>query len=145
MELIERINQRVEKIYEIFTEIKIMKNESKTQMEKLIDLVIKEIESLKKSQKPPAAPLVLENGISDIQYEAENVIVSDDKKSNIVNVLSDIKTISDGFDAYYGLLLSSIIMTTVGFIVNLALEVYTFNIDTVLCRKVYDPGGKTLY
>ena len=145
MELFEKINQRVEKIYEIFTEIKIMNNEFKTQMEKLIDLVIKEVESLQKSQTPPAAPLVLENGISDIQYEAENVIVIDDKESNIVNVLSDIKTIFDGFDTYYGLLLSSNIMTTMGFIVNLALEVYTFNIDIVLCRKVYDPGGKILY
>ena len=145
MELIERINQRMEKINMIFTEMEIMNNEYKTQMEKLIDLVIKEVESLKKSQKPPAAPLVLENGISDIQYEAENVIVTDDKKSNIVNVLSDIKTISDGFDTYSGLLLSSNIMTTMGFIVNLALEVYTFNIDIVLCRKVYDPGGKILY
>ena len=138
MELIERINQRVEKIYEIFTEIKIMKNESKTQMEKLIDLVIKEIESLKKSQKPPAAPLVLENDGYDIQYKAENV------RSNIVNILSDIKTISDGFDTYSGLLLSSNIMTTMGFIVNLALEVYTFNMDIVLFRRVYDPGGKIL-
>ena len=145
MELFERINQRMEKINTIFTEIKIMKNESKTQMEKLIDLVIKEVESLQKSQTPPAAPLVLENGISDIQYEAENVIVIDDKESNIVNVLSDIKTIFDGFDTYYGLLLSSNIITTMGFIVNLALEVYTFNIDIVFCRKVYDPGGKILY
>ena len=93
MELIEKINQRVEKINMIFTEMEIMNNEYKTQMEKLIDLVIKEVESLKNSQKPLAAPLVLENGISDIQYEAENVIVTDDKKSNIVNVLSDIKTI----------------------------------------------------
>jgi hypothetical protein len=58
--------------------------------------------------------------------------------------LSDIKTISDGFDAYSGLLLSSNIITTMGFIVNLALEVYTFNIYIVLCRKVYDPGGKIL-
>jgi len=145
MELVERINQRMEKINMIFTEMEIMNNEYKTQMEKLIDLVIKEVESLKKSQKPPAAPLVLENGISDIQYEAENVIVTDDKKSNIVNVLSDIKTISDGFDTYSGLLLSSNIMTTMGFIVNLALEVYTFNIDIVLSRRVYDPGGKVLY
>jgi len=32
-----------------------------------------------------------------------------------------------------------------GFIVNLALEVYTFNIDIVLSRRVYDPGGKVLY
>ena len=131
MELIERINQRMEKINMIF--------------EKLIDLVICEDESLKKSQNPPAAPLVLENVISDIhQYEAGNVIVTDDKRSNIVDVLSDIKTISDGFDAYSGLLLSSNIMTTMGFIVNLALEVYTFNIDIVFCRKVYDPGGKIL-
>ena len=131
MELIERINQRMEKINMIF--------------EKLIDLVIKEVESLKRSQKPLSAPLVLENGISDIQYDAGNVIVTDDKRSNIVDVLSDIKTISDGFDAYSGLLLSSNIMTTMGFIVNLALEVYTFNIDIVFCRKVYDPGGKILY
>ena len=144
MELVERINQRMEKINMIFTEMEIMNNEYKTQMEKLIDLVIKEIESLKKSQKPPAAPLVLENGISDIQYEAENVIVTDDKRSNIVNILSDIKTISDGFDTYSGLLLSSNIMTTMSFFVNLALEVYTFNIDIVFCRKVYDPGGKIL-
>ncbi len=43
--------------------------------------------------------------LSDIQYEAENVIVTDDKRSNIVDVLSDIKTISDGFDTYSGLLL----------------------------------------
>ena len=63
----------------------------------------------------------------------------------MVNVLSDIKTISDAFDTYCGLLLSSIIMTTVDFIVNLALEVYTFNIDIVLSRRVYDPGGKVLY
>ena len=145
MELIEKINQRVEKIYEIFTEIKIMKNGSKTQMEKLIDLVIKEIGSLKKSHKLPAAPLVLENDGYDIQHKAENVIVIDVKRSNIVNILSDIKTISDGFDAYSRLLLSSHIMTTMGFIVSLALEVYTFNIDIVLCRKVYDPGGKILY
>ena len=145
MELIEKINQRVEKIYEIFTEIKIMKNESKTQMEKLIDLVIKELESLKQSQNHPVTPLVLENDEYDIQYEAENVIVTDDKRSNIVNVLSDIKTISDGFDIYSGLLLSPNIMTTQGFIVDLALEVYTFNIDIVLCRRVYDPGGKILY
>jgi hypothetical protein len=59
--------------------------------------------------------------------------------------LSDIKTISDGFDAYSGLLLSSNIMTTMGFIVNLALEVYTFKIDFVLPRRFYDPGGKVLY
>ena len=131
MELIERINQRMEKINMIF--------------EKLADLVIKEVESLKRSQKPLSAPLVLENGISDIQYEAGNVIVTDDKRSNIVDVLSDIKTISDGFNTYYGLLLSSNIMTTMGFIVNLALEVYTFNIDIILCRRVYDPGGKVLY
>jgi hypothetical protein len=144
MELVERINQRMEKINMIFTEMEIMNNEFKTQMEKLIDLVIKEVESLKRSQKPPAAPLVLENDEYDIQYEAENVIVTDDKRSNIVNVLSDIKTISDGFDTYYGLLLSSNIITTMDFIVNLALEVYTFNIDIVLCRKVYDPGGKIL-
>jgi len=50
MELIERINQRMEKINMIF--------------EKLIDLVIKEVESLKKSQNPPAVPLVLGNGVS---------------------------------------------------------------------------------
>jgi len=145
MELFERINRRMEKINTIFTEMEIMNNEFKTQMEKLIDLVIKEIESLKKSQKPPAAPLVLENGISDIQHNAENVIVIDVKRSNIVNILSDIKTISDGFDTYSGFLLSSNIMTTMGFIVNLALEVYTFNIDIVLSRRVYDPGGKILY
>jgi len=138
MELVERINQRMEKINMIFTEMEIMNNEYKTQMEKLIDLVIKEVESLKKSQKPPAAPLVLENDGYDIQHKAENV------RSNIVNILSDIKTISDGFDTYSGLLLSSNIMTTMGFIVNLALEVYAFNIDIVLCRKVYDPGGKIL-
>jgi hypothetical protein len=145
MELVEKINQRMENVNMIFTEIKTLNNEFKTQMEKLIELVIKEVESLKRSQKPPSAPLVLENGISDIQYEAENVIVTDDKRSNIVNILSDIKTISDGFDTYYGRLLSSNIITTMGFIVNLALEVYTFNIDIVLCRKVYDPGGKILY
>ena len=51
MELVERINQRMEKINMIFTEMEIMNNEYKTQMEKLIDLVIKEVESLKKSQK----------------------------------------------------------------------------------------------
>ena len=144
MELVEKINQRMEKINTIFTEIEIMKNESKTQMEKLIDLVIKELESLKKSQNSPAAPLVLENDGYDIQYEAENVIVTDDKRSNVVKVLSDSKTTIDGFDAYSGLLLSSHIMTTMGFIVNLALEVYTFNIYIVLCRRIYDPGGKIL-
>ena len=125
--------------------MEIMNNEYKTQMEKLIDLVIKEVESLKKSQKPLSAPLVLENDIYDIQYEAENVIVIDDKKSNIVNDLGYTQTISDGFDAFSGLLLSSIIITTMGFIVNLTLEVYTFNIDIVFCRRVYDPGGKILY
>ena len=69
-----------------------MKNESKTQMEKLIDLVIKEIESLKKSQNSPAAPLVLEHDEYDIQYGEENVIVTDDKRSNIVNDLSYTQT-----------------------------------------------------
>ena len=91
-----------------------------------------------------ARPTLTEVKGFDIQYEAENVIVFYNKWSNIVNVLSDIKTISDGFDAYYGLLLPSNIMTTMGFIVNLALAVYTFNVDIVLSRKVYDPGGKIL-
>ena len=145
MELIERINHRMEKVNMIFIEMKIINNEFKTHLDKLYDLVIKEVEFLKRSQKPPVTPLVLENDGYDIQYEAENVIVTDDKRSNMVNVLSDIKTISDAFDTYSGLLLSSNIMTTIYFIVNLALEVHTFNIDIVLSRRVYDPGGKILY
>ena len=75
--------------------------------------VIKEVESLMKSQKSHAAlpvlkKLVAENNGSDIQCRAENVIVVDDnKRSNIVNVLSDIPTISvalkdNGFDIQCG-------------------------------------------
>ena len=146
----ERTVQRMENINRIFTEMQIINNEYAERMEKHIDSLIKVVESLKKSQKssatvPPVlekAPLVLENNGSDIQCRVENVIVVDDNnRSTILNVLSGIKTISGAFDTSSWLLLSSIIMTTVVFIFNLAFEVYTFNTVILFCRRVYDPGG----
>ena len=132
----ERINQSIQSI-----------NQSFTRIEKLMDSFIKGVESLlMKSQNSPAAPLVLASNGSDIPCREENVIVIDNhKRSNMVNVLSDIKTIPVAFDTSSGLLLSSIIVTTVVFNVNLAFEIRSFNIDILLCRRVYDPGGNVQY
>ena len=132
MERMERINQSIQSI-----------NQSFTRIEKLMDSFIKEVGSLlMKSQNSPAVPLVLENNASDIPCREEDVIVIDnDKMSNMVEVLRDIKTIPVTFETSSGLLLSSIIMTTVFFIFNLAFEVYSFNIVILFCRRVYDPGG----
>ena len=128
----ERINQSIQGI-----------NQSFTRIEKLMDSFIKEVGSLlMKSQNSPAVLLVLENNASDIPCREEDVIVIDNnKRSNMVSVLSDIKTISVVFNTYPWFLSPSTIMTTVDFIVNLAFEIHTFNIDILLCRRVYDPGG----
>jgi hypothetical protein len=31
------------------------------------------------------------------------------------------------------------------FIVNMIFEVYTFNMEIPLCRRIYDPGGAHIY
>jgi hypothetical protein len=142
--MLERLERLSTKMMEFSSFLDSAENAIISDINKVISKINELQEFFLKGQNS-ARPTLTEVKGFDIQYEAENVIVFYNKWSNIVNVLSDIKTISDGFDAYYGLLLPSNIMTTMGFIVNLALEVYTFNIDIVLCRKVYDPGGKILY
>ena len=141
--MLERLEGLSTKMMEFSSFLDSTENSVMSYIDKVISKINELQESLIKCQTS-ASPTLTEIKGSDIQYEAENVIVTDDKRSNIINVLSDIKTTSDDFDTYYGLLLSSNLMTTMGFIVNLAVEVYTFNIDIVLCRKVYDPGGKIL-
>jgi len=141
--MLERLEGLSTKMMEFSSFLDSAENAMISEINKVISKINELQESFLKGQNS-ARPTLTEVKGFDIQYEAENVIVFYNKWSNIVNVLSDIKTISDGFDAYYGLLLPSNIMTTMGFIVNLALEVYTFNIDIVFCRKVYDPGGKIL-
>ena len=128
----ERINRSIQSI-----------NQSFNRMEKLMDSFILEVGSLlMKSQNSPAVLLVLESNKFDIPCREENVIIIDNnKRSNIVNVIRGIKRIFVVFNSYSWFLLSSIIMTTVDFIVNLAFEIHTFNIDILLCRRVYDPGG----
>jgi len=139
--MFERLERLSTKMMEFSSFLDSAENAIISDINKVISKINELQESFLKGQNS-ARPTLTEVKGFDIQYEAENVIVIDVKRSNIVNILSDIKTISDGFDAYFRLLLSSHIMTTMGFIVNLALEVYTFNIDIVLSRRVYDPGGK---
>ena len=141
--MLERLEGLSTKMMEFSSFLDSAENAMISEINKVISKINELQESFLKGQNS-ARPTLTEVKGFDIQYEAENVLVFYNKWSNIVNVLSDIKTISDGFDAYYGLLLSSNIMTTMGFIVNLALAVYTFNVDIVLSRKVYDPGGKIL-
>jgi len=141
--MLERLERLSTKMMEFSSFLDSAENAIISDINKVISKINELQEFFLKGQNS-ARPTLTEVKGFDIQYEAENVIVFYNKWSNIVNVLSDIKTISDGFDTYSGLLLSSNIMTTMGFIVNLAVEVYTFNIDIVFCRKVYDPGGKIL-
>jgi hypothetical protein len=141
--MLERLERLSTKMMEFSSFLDSAENAIISDINKVISKINELQEFFLKGQNS-ARPTLTEVKGFDIQYEAENVIVFYNKWSNIVNVLSDIKTISDGFDAYYGLLLPSNIMTTMGFIVNLALAVYTFNVDIVLPRKVYDPGGKIL-
>ena len=141
--MFERLEGLSTKMMEFSSFLDSAENAMISEINKVISKINELQESFLKGQNS-ARPTLTEVKGFDIQYEAEYVIVFYNKWSNIVNVLSDIKTISDGFDAYYGLLLPSNIMTTMGFIVNLALAVYTFNFDIVLSRKVYDPGGKIL-
>ena len=62
-----------------------------------------------------------------------------------MNYFSDYIIILIVFDTYSGRSLSSVIMTTMGFIVNLAFQMLTFNMDIRLCRRIYDPGGVHFY
>ena len=143
--MMDRINQRMENINRIFIE-----------MDKLYDSVIKEVESLKKSQKSPAAlpvlkktspvlektlPVLEDNG-SDIQCgEREtnvNILFAGDKNPEVQSLLNVLPVCTHNFLFEY--ISWPFSMTTAVFIFNLVFEMLSLK-AAILNRKVYDPGG----